>query len=294
MATVLVTGGHGYLGSALVRALRERAIVVAPSKSELDVSSDTAWLNHVVGVDVVYHLAARETPNQLPADSDADYRVNAGSILALARACTSARCFPRIIFASSTNLVGCPTSVPIDEATPPDPLTLYAIHKYAAERYLGLVSDRFDSVTLRLPNIYGTVGNSELDRRMVVNRMIERGLAGDELTLFANRQCVRDFLHVDDVVKALIAAADIDAKGASLFVIGSGVGVALETLVHLIASSTSKGVHIRLDDERALGPAEWRNIIVNASAFAEATGWRPELDLEAGISKTIGVLGARS
>ena len=285
----LVAGARGFIGRPLCRALRASgARVVEMSRPDGDVTDPAAWERLLDGVDVVYHLAAYEQPPGPRVDPSEDWRVNAGSVLHLIRACLDRASRPRIIFASSTNLVGCPATNPIDERTPDDPLTIFATNKAAAEGYLRYYAREHGlaSVTLRLANVYGSSGESQPDERVVVNRMIARAMRGEPLKVFANGNCVRDFLHVDDAVSAFVAAAALPPNGeARKYVVGSGEATRLVDLVELIAKK--RHTQITHDDTTRLSAVEWRNLVVDSSRLRADTGWTPAVTLAAGIDRTI-------
>src|SRR5262249_4833517 len=140
-----------------------------------------------------------------------DLAVNAGATLNLLECCRSRGLKPRIVFASSANIYGQPTRLPVDESFPDQPLTLFAIHKLTSEQYLRFYAREFGipSVSLRLSNLYGCFHHTsrEVVDRVVLNRIMGRALRGDSLELYRNRDKVRDYLHIEDVVSALLAAA---------------------------------------------------------------------------------------
>lgn len=312
--TILVTGAGGYLGTALLSSLysvrcrivalvHERPCKSAPDETEATLTSRSADLSRS-GVwrdvlretrpDVIVNLAAHEHRRNSRHAPDLDLAVNTATVLELLEACRELDLKPRIVQASSANIVGCPTSPLVNEDTPDQPLTLYAINKQAAERYLRYYAEAFNipSVSLRFANIYGPLPARDvaLESRVVLNGIMRRALEGGPLYLYRNQACVRDFVYVDDAVRAICAVA-ASATIASKYVVGSGEGYSLRQIINEVAkqveSSGSSPVEVLIDTEAALAPIEWRRCIVDYGRLHAATGWEPKIKLQTGIDTTL-------
>ncbi len=315
--TVLISGAMGYIGSALTQALGRTAChlrlldcslaealpgstTLAPSSQaevsvvQGDVSDPAGWQDILDGVDIVFHLAAFEHKHGSPFDPIRDAEVNALSTLYLLESCRRRAIHPRIVFSSSSNLAGLPTRLPVDETSPDQPLTMYAIHKQTAEKYLAYYAQVFGipAVTLRLVNIYGPVSNPKVSGKVVINWIIQKALKNETLTLYQNHACIRDYLYIDDLVRAFLSAGTnvVDAKG-QVYVIGSGAGVKISDAVHLItervALRTGIETTILQNDDLRIELIEWRNVIANSARFKADTGWKPRVAFREGIDRTI-------
>ncbi len=310
--TVLISGGMGYIGSALTQALSQvvcRLLLLDCSSPPQTISSMAAaevfyiqgdvtslemWKEILDGVDLVFHLAAFEHKHGSPFDPFRDEEVNARSTLYLLEACRAMDLSPRIVFSSSSNLVGLPVTYPVDETFPDQSLTVYAIHKQTSEKYLNYYARVFGipAVTLRLVNIYGPVPNRETAGKVVINRIIQKALKGETLTLYQNHACVRDYLFIDDVARAFLAAgvAVPDARG-QYYVIGSGEGMRICDAVQLIAErvalKTGVEVNIMRNDDVQIELIEWRNLTANSARFMADAGWKPCVAFRDGIDRTI-------
>lgn len=310
--SVLISGAGGYIGSAIVAALSRaecRLVLFCRAHNELtlpergsarlrvveaDLSHPEAWGDEPAKADVIFHLAALEHKHGSASEPLLDLAVNAGSVLSLLETCRRLGVAPGIILASSSNLVGVPEQLPVDERVPDNPLNLYAIHKLAAERYLDYYRRAFGipSAALRLVNVYGPVPAPGVSERVVVNRIIRKALEGEALTLFKNHACTRDFLFVDDAVRAFLAAgARVGEDTERYYVIGTGEGVTIGEMVHRIALRASlrigHDVPVLLDEEVRIEAVEWRNLVADSSRFRRATGWRPSVSLTEGVDRTI-------
>ncbi len=159
--TILITGGRGYIGSALAQSLAAvdcKLILLDQSpdhewnpetqKAEVllvngDVSLRKTWEATLLGVDYVFHLAAEEYFYRSGYDPERDYQINALPILRLLETCRAQNHRPRIVFASSANLYGLAGKLPVNEYSRDDPLTMWAVHKLASEYYLRLYAQQF-------------------------------------------------------------------------------------------------------------------------------------------------------
>lgn len=310
--TILITGGRGYIGSALSQSFADmncRLILLDHSaenawrpehvKAEVlilngDVSVRKTWSAALSGVDYVFHLAAKEHLYRSEYDPEKDLQSNALPILHLLEVCRAQNYRPKVVFASSANLFGYVDKLPVDEDNLDDPLTMWAVHKLTAEHYLQLYSQQFDikSISLRLANVYGPTARWSVTTRVVINKVIAKALDGESLITYANKSCVRDYVFLKDVVEAfLLAGAYCGSNKSPFYVIGSGEGATISDVWDLIADSarshTGKNVSVRFDDTVDIEPVELRNFVADTSRFQDATGWKPKTGLTEGINFTV-------
>lgn len=317
--TILITGGRGYIGSALSQFLSDvscKLILLDQSpgdawkpdgqKAELlmlsgDVSEQKTWEVALPDVDYVFHLAAKEYFYRSDYDPELDLKNNAMPILRLLEVCRTQKYRPKIVFASSANLFGLADSLPVNEDNRDDPLTVWAVHKLAAERYFRIYAQQFGikSITLRLTNVYGPTARCSVMTRVVVNKVIAQALDGGELITYTNQDYVRDYVFLEDIVQAfLLAGAYCWSTKSLMFVIGSGEGKTIADTWHLIAdnvrSHVCKNVPIRFDESVEIEPIELRNFVADTTRFQETTGWKPQTGLTHGIDITVRALLSKS
>jgi nucleoside-diphosphate-sugar epimerase len=310
--TILITGGRGYIGSALAQsfaAINCKLILCDHSPDDAwqpqdqtaevallkgDVSAPQFWEAALPGVDVVFHLAAKEYFYRSEYNPEQDLRFNALPILRLLEVCRLQGYRPKIVFASSANLFGLVGTLPVNEDTPDNPLTMWAVHKLTAENYLRLYAQQFGlkSITLRLANVYGPPVRSSTANRVVINKVIGMALDGKPLITYTNRHCIRDYVFLKDVVSAfLLAGARCGSTQNLVYVIGSGEGKSIADVWQMIADCVGghigKIVPIRSDDSVKVEPLELRNFVADTNRFHDATGWQPETDLIQGIELSI-------
>ncbi len=314
--TILVAGAGGYLGSALLAALQTipcRVVALTSSslnfaaglsqdqevtKLKSDLAQPGSWIEPLRSErpDIVINLAAYEHRRGSPHAPAQDLAVNAATMLDLLETCRLLELKPQIVLASSTNLSGCPASLPVNEDFPDQPLTLYSIHKLAAEQYLKYYSSTYGipGVVLRFANVYGPLakGQREIASRVVLNRIMLQALDGGPLQLYGNQHCRRDFVYVDDAVRALCAAGgSLTLNDGSHYVIGSEEGMTLGQIVNLVADKveaiSGRRPETRLMEEAALEPIEWREFVADCTRMRTRTGWSPRIGLREGIDRTL-------
>jgi len=310
--SILVTGGRGYIGSALTQALAHvdcklllvdqspaRTWSPEPKRAEVsllsgDVSDIVTWERALPGVDYVFHLAAREDFYRAGYHPESDLRSNALSTLHLLEVCRTQGYKPRIVFASSANLYGLVDTLPVTEECRDNPLTVYAIHKLTAEHYLSLYRQNFgiDSTSLRLANVYGPSARRAVMNRVIINKVISQALSNNPLTNYANHTCIRDYVFLNDVIQAfLLAAPCCNTNERPAYVIGSGHGETFAGAWQLIAdrvqACTGKNIPIQLNESINMEPLEFRNFVADTTLFQAATGLKPNTALAQGIDLTI-------
>ena len=310
--SVVVTGGRGFIGSAvvglladadcrIVRVSREERAPSAQSGRALiedvtgDIRETRVWERVLADADVVFHLAAQTSVVEASENPAAVFEVNVRPLLRLLETCRRTGLRRTVVFAGTATQVGVPSRLPVDETHEDEPLTTYDAHKLVAERHLenhvrdGVVA----GTTLRLANVYGPGPPSSSAGRGVLNAMIRTALRGETLTVYGRGDFVRDYVYVGDVARAfLMAGARGEAVNGQHFVIGSDHGHTIDEAFRLVASrvalSTGTEVRIRhITPDRVLSPVETRSFVADSSRFRRATGWRAECSLPEGIDHTI-------
>lgn len=310
--TILISGGRGYIGSALTQFLTDvncKLILLDQLPGDAwrpigqaaevlmfngDVSVSKTWEDALPGVDYVFHLAAREYFYRSEFDPEVDLQFNALPILRLLEVCRTQNYRPKIVFASSANLYGLVDTLPVNENNRDDPLTIWAVHKLAAEHYLRVYAQKFDikSTTLRLTNVYGPTARWSVINRVIINKVIARAIGGEILFTYTNQDCIRDYVFLEDVVQVfLLAGAYCRSPKSTVYVIGSGEGKTIADAWQLIAgnvrSHIGKNIPIRFDDSVKIEPLELRSFVADTKRFQDTTGWKPQTTLTQGIDITV-------
>ena len=309
--TILITGGTGYIGSCLTCALSKidcNLKVLSGSSSSWvpetknanmkllsgDISNFSFWNAILDDVDYIFHLASVEGLN----DHKREIEVNVMSMLHLINVCKSKGLSPKIVFSSSANIFGNVSRIPVNEEFRDKPESIFSIHKLLVEQYLKLYYHQYNinSVCLRLPNVYGIAPNKQTINRAVINKVIYKALNGENLFLYSNHNCIRDYIFIDDVISALLLAGGIEkdiSKGQS-YVIGSEEGKRISEAWNLISKKVSEKsggeVIIEKKLDFKLAPIEMRNFIAKTSSFNKITGWKTEVTFEKGIEITVNAI----
>jgi UDP-glucose 4-epimerase len=304
----LVTGGAGFIGSALVdRLVRDgHEVVVVDDLStgrlenladafasgrvehaEVDLAGpDLAGTVAEARPEVVYHLAAQIDVRRSVADPLYDARVNVLGTVAVAKAALEAGC-RRLVFASSGGTVygePVPAALPIDETYPPGPTSPYGVGKRSAEDYLASFAELhgLEPVSLRLGNVYGPRQDPHGEAG-VVAIFCNRLLADEPVTIFGDGRQTRDYVFVEDVVDAFVTGGrHPDAPGARLN-IGTGVETSVLELYDALREVAGFGPEPAFAPAR---PGELARIALDCSRAGRVLGWRAGTDLADGLGRT--------
>jgi UDP-glucose 4-epimerase len=290
----VVTGGAGFIGSNLVDALVARGddVVVVDDLStgkrenvsggarlvELDIRSPA--LGDVfadAAPEVCFHLAAQADVPTSVERPDFDAEVNVvGSI----RVLQSAGDRTQIVFSSTGGAIYGECDRPARETDPRRPLSPYGVAKLAAEEYLA-AWNRLQGTrhtVLRFGNVYGPRQESTLEGG-VVAIFLDGMAAGRETAIFGDGSQTRDFVHVDDVVSAVLTA-----PGATgIFNVGSGVETSVGDLHAHCRAVSGVETPPRIEPPRE---GDVRRSVLDVSHIEEQLGWRPQVSLDEGLRRT--------
>ena len=301
----LVTGGAGFIGSNLVDALvaRDHEVTVLDDLStgkrenlhpamaagaeliEADMRDPSAVQDVVdrAEPDVVFHLAAQIDVRKSAADPATDARINVEGTINLLQAVRAAG-VPRLVNTSTGGAVyGEGRIVPAPEDHPVAPEAPYGQSKYAAEGYCELFGrlHGVSTISLRYGNVYGP-RQDPLGEAGVIAIFCGRLAEGERPIVFGDGLQTRDYIHVDDVVTANLAAAESDASGP--FNIGTGVETTVLQLVEALAPHATAPFE---PDHRPERPGEVRRIALDCTRAREVLGWEARVGLEDGITQTL-------
>ena len=298
--SALVTGGAGFIGSHLVDRLVEedyRVIIVDDlSSGKLKNLNHQANFHHMsisqpsLGdvlnrerPDLVFHLAAQSSVSRSVRDPILDNEVNVLGTLRLLEA--SRRTGVEKIIYSSTGgaLYGDPEVVPCPDDAPVVPISPYGMSKYMAEQYLDFYSRQYrqNFTTLRYGNVYGP-RQDPYGEAGVVAIFISEMLRGKRPRIFGDGNQTRDFVSVDDVVEANMAA--IHRGNRRALNIATGELTSVNQLFEILKEITG----FRWNAEH--GPAragDVYRISLDCSRAAEELRWTPQTGLTDGLTRTV-------
>jgi UDP-glucose 4-epimerase len=242
--------------------------------------------------DVICHLAAQIDVRKSVTDPAFDVDVNIGGTVRLLEAMrASGKRSTRFVFSSTGGaLYGDVAAIPTPEGTAKDPQSPYGNAKLSVEYYLAYFArvHGLNTVALRYGNVYGPRQDSHGEAG-VVAIFCERILNGTPLTIFGDGKQTRDYVYAGDVARANVLAATRDLPPAGsldvrAFNIGTGVETDVTTLVSVLTKmSKSTETRVAHAAERA---GEVRRSSLDSAKAGEQLGWRPEVTLQDGLSKT--------
>lgn len=298
---ILVTGGAGFLGSALANRLVEEghSVRVLDDLSSGDRSSLSPAVHFTRGdvnnipqlwsalqdVDCVYHLAARVSVAQsvlYPRDYNS---VNVGGTVSLMEAMRDAG-VSRVILASSGAIYGHQEHQPVRETDTPHPDSPYAVSKLAAEQYVHTIGALWgiETVALRIFNAYGPGQSLPVAHAPVVPRFLYQAMSGGSLVLYGQGDQTRDFIYVSDVVAALVKAADAGEVNRMVINVGSGQETSVGELAGLVAAATGQKVNLLSNTEKTGGV---RRLVADVSRAQQLLGWEAQVTLQEGLRRTL-------
>jgi len=312
---VLITGGLGFIGSNLARALVAQGAEVTLVDSLIpqyggnsfniddirdkltvnvcDVRDPFAMAYLLQGKDFLFNLAGQTSHLDSMADPQTDLDINAAAQLAILEACRKSNPGIKIVFASTRQLYGKPDYLPVDEKHPIRPVDVNGINKLAGEWYHLLYNNVYGirACALRLTNTYGPGMRVKDARQTFLGIWVRLLIEGKPIRVFGDGLQLRDFNYVDDCVEALLLAGASDEANGKVYNLGSSEVVGLKALAEMM---------VELGDNLKIGggyelipfPPERKAIDIgdyysDFSLITHELGWQPKIDLREGLQRTM-------
>jgi UDP-glucose 4-epimerase len=315
--TILITGGCGFIGTSLIHSLLknnpdscirilDNFVTGTPedlagvssftkcSASECldktgvvliegDILDQEAVIHCAQDLDCIVHLAANTGVGPSVENPRLDMDCNVVGTFNMLEA-ARINGVKKFIFASSGAPAG-EVDPPIHEELPPHPVSPYGASKLAGEGYCSAYNKTFgiDTVCLRFGNVYGPRSKK---KSSVVAKFIRQALNRETCEIYGDGTQTRDFLYIDDLVRAVLLSMEKDVGGET-FQIATGMECTVGEVAELISQALARrGIKMNIKHgEPRLGDVK-RNF-ADTSKARNMLGWQPEVDLEAGIERTI-------
>jgi UDP-glucose 4-epimerase len=302
--TVVVTGGAGFIGSALVRALAARGEVVRVldnlssgrrenlegvagrlSMIKGDILDADALDGAFAGADVVFHQAAiPSVPRSLHAPM-ASHNANATGTLAVLEAARRAG-VRRVIYAGSSSAYGDAAVPPVAENMPTMPLSPYAVSKLAGEHYCRVYARQFgiEAVVLRYFNVFGPRQDPTSQYAAVIPRFVSAALEARPPVVYGDGEQSRDFCFVDNVVQANLLAADAGAVSGRTFNVACGQSTSLNQVLAQLGDLLGRTIEPRHEPPRA---GEIRRSLADIGQARSVLGYTAPVSFAEGLQRTL-------
>ncbi len=311
MATFLVTGGAGFVGSSLVEALLRRGDSVRviddfssgrrenlenlPGKIELFEGSicDAELVTKATkGAEVVFHEAA--IPSVSRSVENPIRSVEAGTLGAtVVLDCARRNGVKRVIFAASSSAYGNTKTLPKVETMSPEPLSPYAVSKLANEHLMRVFARLYgiETVSLRYFNVFGPRQDPNSHYAAVIPKFITAALTKTRPTVFGDGEQTRDFCFIDNTVNAnLLAASTSNKLEGQVVNVACGDRISLNQLLVMIGEETGVKLEADYQKERA---GDVRDSLADISAARALFGYEPKVKVREGLVRTIEALRER-
>lgn len=308
---VLITGGLGFLGSNLAQALvplGARVTILDAQLSQYGANPfnlqgiedsvrlvlgdirDPKVLNLVVpGMDLVFNFAAQVSYLDSGKEPFLDLDINClGHLQVLEAVCRHAP-EAKICFSSSRLVYGKILTTPVDESHATHPLSVYGVHKLAAEKYYRIYYDTraVRSTIVRICNPYGPRQQMKHAKYSIVGWFIRQALEGRELTVYGPGEQERDYLYVDDIVDAFLRLAATDRTDGEVYNIGTDERVRFIDMVDSVLRVVGRGRKVHVPWPGDYEKNETGSYRADTRKIVSAVRWRAKVPLEEGIRRTV-------
>ncbi|MBB4267061.1 NAD-dependent epimerase/dehydratase family protein [Roseospira visakhapatnamensis] len=308
MTQHLILGGSGFIGRHVALGLARRgarvtiADLAPPPAALADLSVGYAavtpgridWEALIADHTVIHHYAwstIPQTANDNPlGDLDDNVRATLGLLEALRH-----RAGSRLIFSSSGGTVyGRLRQVPAPEDHPLAPITAYGVSKAAVELYLGFYRAHhgLDCRVARISNPFGAGQDARRKQQGAVSAFLFKALDGEEITIWGDGSVVRDYIHVADLTRGLIALAEAPPTGQTdlpVHNLGSGAGVSLNEILDTLRDRLGLAPRVRTLPGR---PFDVPASVLDIRTAREVLGWAPRLGFADGCARMLDDLRA--
>ncbi len=305
METFVVTGGAGFIGSCLVRALLEqkacqvrvidnfltgyeRNLAEVRSRIELeqcDIRDYDAVASAIRGAGLVFHLAAIPSVPRSIQEPVLSHQVNIDGTFNVFRACAESK-VRRVVYAASSSAYGDTPTLPKVESMAPRPKSPYAVQKLVGEYYASVFYSSFglDTVALRFFNVYGERQDPSSPYSGVISVFMRALIERRPPTILGDGEQTRDWTYVEDVASLCLKAAAADGVAGKMYNAGNGERCSLNRVWELLQKIEGVSLPARYGEPR---PGDVRDSQADRTAAVRDLGHAPRFTLEEGLRRTL-------
>jgi len=305
MDTCVVTGGAGFIGSCLVRALlqqgacrvrvidnfltgHERNLAEVQSQIELnrcDIRDREAVAEAIRGAGVVFHLAAIPSVPRSIQEPMLSHQVNIDGTFNVFSACAENK-IRRVVYAASSSAYGDTVTLPKVESMAPRPKSPYAVQKLMGEYYASVFHSCFglDTVALRFFNVYGERQDPSSPYSGVISVFMRALIERRQPTIFGDGEQSRDWTYVEDVAALCLKAATAGGVSGKMYNAGNGHRCSLNRVWELLQKIEGVSLPARYGEPR---PGDVRDSQADPTAATRDLGHAPRFSLEEGLRRTL-------
>ncbi len=307
---VLVTGGLGFIGSNLCRALADLGAQVLALDSllpdyggnlfNLAGYEDRVRINiadvrgHgmeylVRGQEVLFNLAGQVSHVDSMTDPLTDLEINCRSQLSILEAVRKGNPELKIVYAGTRQVYGKPMRLPVDETHLLNPTDVNGINKISGESYHLVYNSVYGirASSLRLTNTYGPRQLIKHNRQGFIGWFIRKAALGEPIEIFGDGQQKRDFNHVNDVVDAFLRAGAMDASDGGVFNLGAAPPVALLDIAKMLIEIAGSGSWTLTPFPPERKRIDIGDFYADSTKIRRTLGWEPKVPLRTGLEETI-------
>ena len=305
MKKYIVTGGAGFIGSALVRgllALGDGSVEVIDNLStgrranlsevasrvvfhEADIRDFDAFAPAIAGADTVFHIAAIPSVPKSIVDPVPSHETNIDGTFNVLRACVEGK-VRKVVYAASSSAYGDTLVLPKVETMQPTPKSPYAAQKLMGEYYCGAFASCYglDTTSLRFFNVYGPRQDPNSPYSGVISVFMTCVLQRSSPTIYGDGEQTRDFTYVDDVVDLIIKASKTPGVSGKVFNAGNGNRYSLNEIWAVLQKIEGVNIPAKYGPTRA---GDVRDSQADTTAAVRDLGHAPRFTIEEGLRRTL-------
>ena len=306
MKKIIITGASGFIGYHLTKYLNQniknsrvyaiddlsssKKKIFPKSVKFLKVDCSKKKILEIfknIKIDAIFHIAGQASGENSFYETKKDMKNNLETTLNMSKLCKITSC-KKFYFASSMAVYGDLPKSPINESNQCDPKSYYSIHKKASEEYLKILSEKKINVTiLRLFNVFGPGQNLLNTKQGMLKIYLTQLLKSNKIIVKGKLKRYRDFIYIEDVLRAFFKAYKKNKKGYKIYNVGTGKKTTVKKLIFLIANLLKKKPKILLSKST---PGDQLGTYANINKIKKELNWKPKFELNYGLKKYIDYL----